>query len=70
MKLYKRIYNSSLDGKISLIARVWKDACDRYHFETSLNGQEFELNNNMPVFRSESEAYEWIEKQAGWKRIE
>lgn len=69
MKQYKKLYKTIPEGKISLIARVRKDICGRYHFETSLNGQRFELNVNMPSFGTKDEAYKWIEQQEDWKRI-
>ena len=69
MKLYKHIYNSSLDEKITLIARLRKDICGRFFFETSENGKEFELNVNMPMFLTEDEAYKWLEQRADWKEI-
>lgn len=69
MKQYKKIYETIPDGKINLIARVRKNINGRYYFETSLNGKKFETNVNMPSFRTENEAYEWIEKRADWKEI-
>ena len=65
MKTYKRT-----SGKQVLqAARIRELGIGGYAFETSLFGEKpFELNVNMPTFKTERKAEIWIEKQPNWER--
>ena len=69
MKLWKKIYKYIPDGKVYLIARIYKDVCGRYMFETNTNKGNFKINMNMPEFATEQEAENWINSREDWKAI-
>lgn len=60
-----------ISGRIFNIARITKLFSGKIGFETSLFGtKKYELNINMPLFDTERLAFDWIENQKNWKRIE
>lgn len=69
MKLWKKIYKYIPEGKINMVARIYKDICGRYMFETNTNKGKFEINVNMPLFATEQEAENWINSREDWKAI-
>lgn len=69
MKIYKKIYKTIPEEKVTLISRISKFNNGRYGFETSSDGINFEKNINMPMFWSEQKAVYWIENNKEWQRV-
>lgn len=65
MKIYKK-YNKN--GKLIQTAKIVPLPGGRYSFETSLFGvKPYEINMNMPIMNTESEASQWIENSNEWQ---
>ena len=63
----KQYTKSICNGKVVFTARIYKFLTGRYGFETSVNEKPFEVNMNMPMFKSENDAINWIENNSEWE---
>lgn len=60
MKTYARGYSDCPEMQK---ARLQLSGIGLYYFETSLFDKPYEVNMNMPYFKTESEAYKWIDSE-------
>lgn len=63
----KQYEKSICNGKVVFVARTYELLTGRYGFETSENGKPFEINMNMPTFKKQKDAENWIENNTEWK---
>lgn len=63
------IYARKIDGEIIQTAVLRLLGTGRYAFETSLFGQKYVLNMNMPLFDTEQDARQWIEGLNDWNLL-
>ena len=66
MKIYARQFN----GKVIQTAKIKELGIGGYAFETSLFGDKpYELNVNMPTFKTQSMAENWMAKSEQWEEL-
>lgn len=58
---------SKEDAKTIQTAKIHLMGIGKYAFITSLFGEPWELNMNMPSFDTEAEAVAWIEQSGKWQ---
>ena len=63
-KVWRR-YNHKT-GECIQTARIRLLGIGKYAFETSLFGKPWEINMNMPLFATEEDAINWIQKTGNW----
>ena len=63
-KVWRR-YNHKT-GECIQAARICLLGIGKYAFETSLFGNPWEKNMNMPMFAAEEDAVDWIQKTGKW----